>query len=88
MSLWLQILLYTVCGIVAIAILVALIRSRRPIRTLAGSGAQGLCALAAVNIAGIFTGISLGLNLISLVTCVVLGVPGVVALLILKTIFR
>jgi len=88
MSLWLQIMVYTVFGIVAIAVFVALIRSRRPIRTLAGSGAQGLCALAAVNIAGIFTGISLGLNLVSVIACVVLGVPGVIALLVLKTIFR
>ena len=88
MSLWLQIMVYAVLGIVAIAVLVALIRSRRPIRAIAGSGAQGLCALAAVNIAGIFTGISLGLNFFSLVTCTVLGVPGVIALLVLKTIFR
>lgn len=56
-------------------------------RGLIGSGAQGLCALAAVNVVGAFTGVSLGLNLLSGLSCLVLGVPGVVALLILKVIF-
>ena len=47
-------------------------------RGLIGSGAQGLCALAAVNVVGAFTGVSLGLNLLSGLSCLVLGVPGVV----------
>lgn len=55
---------------------------------LAGSGAQGICALAAVNIAGAFTGVSLGLNLFSGLCCLVLGIPGVVMMLILKLIFN
>jgi hypothetical protein len=43
--------------------------------------------LAAVNVAGIFTGVSLGINLISGLTCLVLGVPGIITLLLLKLIF-
>lgn len=53
-----------------------------------GHGAQGICALAAVNVAGAFTGVSLGLNLLSGLSCVVLGIPGVVTLLFLKLIFN
>lgn len=87
MSLWLRILVGAV-GVCLIAVVaVALIRSKRPVRGLIGSGAQGLCALAAVNVVGAFTGVSLGLNLLSGLSCLVLGVPGVVALLILKVIF-
>ena len=88
MSLWLEIIVYTVAGAVGIAVIAALFKSKRPVRSLAGSGVQGLCALAAVNIAGVFTGISLGLNTVSLVSCAVLGIPGVISLLILKMIFN
>lgn len=44
--------------------------------------------MAAVNVAGAFTGVSLGLNLLSGLSCVVLGIPGVVTLLFLKLIFN
>ena len=72
---------------IGLVVVVAMIRSKRPVRGLIGSGAQGLCALAAVNVVGAFTGVSLGLNLLSGLSCLVLGVPGVVALLVLKLIF-
>ncbi|MCI8554474.1 MAG: transcriptional regulator [Clostridiales bacterium] len=88
MSLGLQILVYAVGGLVALAVGTALLKSRRPIRGLLSSGAQGICALAAVNVAGAFTGVSLGLSLLSGLCCVVLGIPGVVALLVLKVIFN
>ena len=84
MSLWLQILLYAIGVGVSIAVLVALVRTKKPVRSFVGSGAQGICALAAVNIAGAFTGVSIGLNLFSGAVCAVLGIPGVVALLLLK----
>ena len=87
MSLWLRIVVGA-GGVWLIAgVAVALIRSKRPVRGLIGSGAQGLCALAAVNVVGAFTGVSLGLNLLSGLSCLILGVPGVVTLLILKVIF-
>lgn len=73
-------------GIAAIAVAVAAIRTKRPVRTLVGSGVQGLCALAAVNVAGAFTGVSLALNVFTGVCCVGLGIPGVIALLLEKTI--
>ena len=72
----------------ALAVIIALFRSGKPIRGLVGTGAQGICALAAVNVAGAFTGVSLGLNLLSGLSCVVLGIPGVVTLLFLKLIFN
>ena len=88
MSSWLTILVSAVGGVIALAVAVALIKSGKPIRGLVGSGAQGICALAAVNIAGAFTGVSLGLNLLTMLSCVVLGIPGVVTMLILKLIFN
>ena len=87
MSLGLSIVVGAVGVSLVLAVAIALIRSRRPVRGLIGSGAQGLCALAAVNVVGAFTGVSLGLNLLSGLCCLVLGIPGVVALLVLKLIF-
>lgn len=74
--------------IICIAVAVALMKTGKPVRSLVGSSAQGLCALAAVNVAGAFTGVSLGLNLFSALCCIVLGIPGVVGLLVLKLLFR
>ena len=88
MSLWLQIFLYAVAGVMGIVMLVALIKTKKPVRALVGSGIQGVCALAAVNVAGIFTGVSLGLNLLTGLCCLILGIPGVISLLILKIIMN
>ncbi len=88
MSLGLSIVAGIVGAAVALAVIVALFRSGKPVRGLVGSSAQGICALAAVNVAGAFTGVSLGLNLLTTLTCVVLGIPGVVTLLFLKLIFN
>ncbi len=79
--------LYGVGGAAALAVLVALFRTRRPVRGLLGSALQGGCALAAVNVVGAFTGVSLGVNALSGIACVMLGVPGVITLLFLKLIF-
>lgn len=88
MSLWLKILVYTVGVIIAFAVLIGLKRTKRPIKSFFGSGVQGVCALAAVNVAGAFTGVSLGLNLFTGLCCAVLGIPGVISLLILKLIIN
>ena len=84
---WLTVL-FIVLGVAGgIAILVALVKSGKPVRRFIGSALQGWCALAAVNVVGMFSGISIGLNVFSAVVCSVLGVPGVIALLLLNAIF-
>lgn len=71
-------------GAAALAVLVAAIRSKRPLRQLLVGAIQGLCALAAVNVAGAFTGVSLGIGALSLTTAGLLGIPGVTTLLLLQ----
>ncbi|MDD4546932.1 MAG: pro-sigmaK processing inhibitor BofA family protein [Oscillospiraceae bacterium] len=88
MSLWLQILFYGLGIGVSVAVLISLFKTKKPIRSFLGSSAQGICALAAVNVAGAFTGVSLGLNFISGFFCVALGIPGVVSLLVIKTLMN
>lgn len=80
--------LWAVAAAVTLAVFVALVRGGRPIRTALVSGFQGLAALLAVDAVGGFTGVSLGINALSGACCAVLGVPGVVGLLVLKTVFR
>ena len=55
MSLGLQIFVYALGILVVVAVGIALIKSKRPVRGLLSSGIQGICALAAVNVAGAFT---------------------------------
>lgn len=88
MSLGLTITAGIVGAVITLVVIIALFRSGKPVRGLVGSSAQGICALAAVNVAGAFTGVSLGLNMLTGLTCVVLGIPGVAALLFLKLIFN
>lgn len=64
----------------------AMIRTHRPVRSLLGSALQGVCALAAVNVTGLLTGVTLGINWLSAACCMVLGVPGVVTLLMCNVI--
>lgn len=88
MSIGLTILTGAVGAGILLAVLIALFRSGRPVRGLLGSSVQGICALAAVNVAGTFTGVSLGLNWLTGGVCAVLGIPGVITLLLLKLLFN
>lgn len=88
MAWWVTILLMGIGSGLGLWVLITAFRNGRPLRRLLGGTAQGACALAAVNVAGAFTGVSLGLNWLSAVACVALGVPGVITLLLLKAIFQ
>ena len=47
-----------------------------------------ICALAAINLLGVFTGVTIPLNTISLVGVSVLGAPGAAALLLANLVFK
>lgn len=85
---WLVPVLWAVAAALSLAVFIALVRGGRPVRTALSSGLQGFGALLAVNVAGIFTGVSMGVNALTLACCGALGIPGVVTLLLLKTIFH
>lgn len=80
--------LWAVAAALTLAVFIALVKGGRPVRTALSSGLQGFGALLAVNVAGIFTGVSMGVNIFTAACCAVMGVPGVVALLVLKTVFH
>ena len=83
-----QILLWCIAIGGGLSILIGAVKTGRPVRAVFGSALQGASALAAVNVTGMFTGVSLGLNALSGIACAALGVPGVITLLLLKLIFE
>ena len=86
MSLWLQILVYAAGAGLPSRLSRRYWRTKRPVRAFLSSGAQGICALAAVNILGALP-VSLGLNALTGYCCAVWGYP-VISLLILKVIMN
>lgn len=87
MSVGAQALLYVMAAGIAFSVIIAQCRSGKPVRGFLKSGLSGICALAAVDIAGIFTGVSLGLNLFTLLVSLFLGLPGIVSVLLLNVVF-
>ena len=86
MNVWMKALLIAVAVVNGMVLVIALIRTEKPLRRFLGGAVQGWCALAAVNVVGMFCGVSLGLNAFTTTVSGVLGVPGVIALLLLKAI--
>ncbi|MDR2524653.1 MAG: pro-sigmaK processing inhibitor BofA family protein [Oscillospiraceae bacterium] len=83
-------LLTVLCGLAAVgglALLLAVLRSGRPLRNLLLSAVSGLAALLAVNALGTLAGISLAVNWFSLGVSAAGGAPGVISLLLADVIF-
>ena len=87
MSTWLTVTGCVVAAGIVLAVLIAQFRTGKPLRGLLKTGLQGMCALAAVDVAGIFTGVSLGLNVFTGLVSLVLGLPGVIGILLVNLIF-
>ena len=79
--------LWTVGGVIAVLVLVGACMTGKPVRALMSSALQGICALAAVNVFSVFSGVTLGVTTFSLAVCSVLGIPGTASLLILQVLF-
>ncbi len=77
--------LWVAAAITAAAVLTGAILTRHPIRALGSGALQGVCALAAVNVAAMWSGVSLGVTAFSASVAAVLGIPGVIAMLLLQT---
>ena len=88
MDVWIAVVWCTLAVIGTLAVLITAIKQKRLVRTVIVSAVEGVCALAAVNVAGAFTGISLGLNAFSVACCAIGGVPAAVSLLLTKCIFQ
>ena len=81
------VLLSLLGGGAALALLIVYCREGKPLRRLLSTALQGLCALAAVNVTGVFTGVTLGLGWLTGGVAILLGLPGVAGLLLMRLLF-
>ncbi len=84
MALWLKIAAGVFGALCVAGTVFAAAHTEHPVRRLAVSGLQGVCALGAVDLLGTFTGVSLGWSFLSCGVSLVLGVPGVIGMLLEK----
>lgn len=80
-----------ICGAAAICtlcVLVSMKKSGHFMKSLFLSVVEGTAALFAVNAAGTFTGVTLGVNWLTLASGAVFGVPGIAAHLLIQVIIR
>ncbi len=68
------------------AVLISMKKSGHFFKSLTMSAVQGVVSLLAVNAAGIFTGVSLNVNALTLASAVFFGIPGIIFHLIAKVI--
>lgn len=88
MSTGMKTVLVIIAAAAALAITVFVVTERRGFSTLFLNALGGMAALFAVNITGLATGIQLSVNRWSLGAGALLGVPGVISMLILDTVFK
>ncbi len=81
---WLQGGLIVLLIMLTVAVFVAAVRDRRPLRRLCNSAVQGGLALTALNLAAGFTGVSVGFSWLAIGGSCLLGIPGVIALVLLQ----
>lgn len=88
MSTGMKTVLVIAAAAAALAITVFAVTERRGFSALFLNALGGMAALVAVNITGLATGIQLSVNRWSLGAGALLGVPGVISMLILDTVFK
>lgn len=72
---------------VAIGVIIAVLRSPGFFKKFVGSAAAGLAALGIVNLTSAFTGVCVTVSWCNIIVAAVLGLPGVISLLIIKSVF-
>lgn len=83
------VLVLTACGVFGLLVVIQLIvRSPRPVQRAAGGVITGLAALAAVELTGFFTGVSLPLSPLTIGVSGAAGIPGVTMMLLLNLILK
>lgn len=70
-----------------LVLLQVIVRAAHPVQRALGGVALGLCALAVVNLTGMFTGVSVPLSPLAIGVSGVAGIPGVTLLLLLNLVF-
>ncbi|HEX3016798.1 MAG TPA: pro-sigmaK processing inhibitor BofA family protein [Caproicibacter sp.] len=82
-------LVLCICGVFLLLVVIQVImKSKRPVRRAVGGILTGLFTLVAVNLTGMFTGVSLPISPLTIGVSGVAGIPGVTLLLLLNLVFK
>ena len=82
-----SIILILIGVFIALIAIGAVVHTEKPLKKAFFGIFKGVAALMAVNISGIFTGVTLPISLLSLAISILGGIPGVTALVVLDMIF-
>lgn len=80
--------LITAAIIAVICVMWWTVKNEKGATSFALSALQGIAAMCAVNLTGLFTGVTLAVNWYTISSFIVLGLPGVIGALILKLIIN
>ena len=72
----------------AVCVLWWTVKSEKGARSFVLSALQGIAAMFAVNLTGLFTGVTLAVNWYTIASFIVLGLPGVIGALIIRLIIN
>lgn len=73
---------------VLLVVIQVIVKAKKPVQRALGGVCIGLCALAAVNLTGIFTGVTLPLSTLTIGVSAAAGIPGVTMLLLLNLLVK
>ncbi len=79
-----HILYYAFAAVCVVLITAQMIKNENGGRSLALSGVSGIASVFAVRLAGLITGVAVAVNWYTLAASALLGIPGVIAMLILN----
>ena len=83
-----SVVIISLLSVFALTLLFLHIKSRRPIRSAAVNAFFGLAAITAVNLASRFTGVHIPVNIYTVPSAAVFGVPLVCAVIIVQIIMQ
>ncbi|OJU09558.1 MAG: hypothetical protein BGN88_04355 [Clostridiales bacterium 43-6] len=83
----LQIVFTVLSSIAGLFLLVYAFRTKKPLRTIFTSAFLGVVSLFVISMTGPMTGISVAMNVYTLSTSAILGIPGVIVLVLTKSIW-
>ena len=80
--------LITAAIIAVICVIWWMVKNEKGATSFALSALQGIAAMCAVNLTGLFTGVTLAVNWYTISSFIILGLPGVIGALVLKLIIN
>lgn len=79
---------FIVCAVIAaVAVAWWVVKSEKGASSFALSALGGIGAMCAVNLTGLLTGVTLSVNWYTVIASVLLGLPGVICMTVLDTVF-